>query len=405
MPAVPSATVRTVLLALTIVLSMFPVVLAGIPQQDEYIFAKVVLFVGDLPALALAIAALPLMIRALRARSLIPLLWAALMAVELLAFVVHPSAEGVQTLVRLTTALGIIVTVAALRGSTERSIIVGCLAASAVVQAVFALVQIYHGGPLGLAMLGESPSMMAGGRQGQLVSPEGTMTHPHMLASLAVLTATIVAGHLIGRGPAVPWSIAEAAALAPAGFTYARTALAGVGLAALVLARGALGGPRYRIALLALIIGFGVPALIGLDGWGRKTDDVTFANGRDDLTAQALRLIAADPLIGVGPGREMHALRELQARAPEQVTLLNAVHDVPLTVAIESGVGGCVIVVLLLGVAGYRAVRESLSALAIFVGYLPFVVLDHFPYSYQHGLVLTAVWLGAIELFARPDAG
>ena len=38
-----------------------------------------------------------------------------------------------------------------------------------------------------------------------------------------------------------------------------------------------------------------------------------------------------------------------------------------------------------------------------FVGYLPFVVLDHFPYSYQHGLVLTAVWLGAIDLFAERE--
>ena len=114
-------------------------------------------------------------------------------------------------------------------------------------------------------------------------------------------------------------------------------------------------------------------------------------------------MIAADPLIGVGPGREMQALRALQARSPEKVTLLNAVHDVPLTVAVESGVAGFAVVTLLLAVAGYRAVRGGAPALAIFVGYLPFVVLDHFPYSYQHGLVLTAVWLGAIDLFAERE--
>jgi O-antigen ligase len=400
--------VRTVLLALTIVFSMFPVVVAGIPRDNEYIFAKVVLFVGDVPALLLAIIALPLMLGSLRARPRlrVPVAWAALIAVELIAFIVHASAEGVQTLLRLLTALAIIVTVATLRSPVERATVVGCLAGIAALQGILALAQIAHGGPLGLSWLGESPALMAGGRQGQLISPEGTMTHPHMLASLAVLTGTIVAAQVVRAWPAVPWSVAEAIALAPAGFTYARTALAGVGAAAIIYLRGAIASrPGYRVALLALVIGFGVPALIGLDGWGRKTDDVTFANGRDELTAQALLLIKADPLIGVGPGREMQALRALQARSPEQVTLLNAVHDVPLTVAIEAGIPGLAAVALLLVVAGYRALRGGGQSLAIFVGYMPFVLLDHFPYSYQHGLVLTAVWLGAIELFASRDAG
>jgi O-antigen ligase len=326
--------------------------------------------------------------------------------VELIAFIVHASAEGVQTFLRLLTALAIIVTVATLRSPVERATVVGCLAGIAALQGILALAQIAHGGPLGLSWLGESPALMAGGRQGQLISPEGTMTHPHMLASLAVLTGTIVAAQVVRAWPAVPWSVAEAIALAPAGFTYARTALAGVGAAAIMYLRGAIASrPGYRVALLALVIGFGVPALIGLDGWGRKTDDVTFANGRDELTAQALLLIKADPLIGVGPGREMQALRALQARSPEQVTLLNAVHDVPLTVAIEAGIPGLAAVALLLVVAGYRALRGGGPSLAIFVGYMPFVLLDHFPYSYQHGLVLTAVWLGAIELFASRDAG
>jgi hypothetical protein len=387
---------------------MFPVVLAGIPRENEYIFAKVVLFLGDLPSLALAIVALPLVARSLRARprSRVPLPWAMLIGVELFAFAVHPSAEGVQTALRLVIALAIIVTVASLRTPAERTVLAGTLALVVGVQTVIALLQIVHGGPLGLDALGESPSLMRGGRQGQLTSPEGTLTHPHMLASLAALAGSVIAAHVIRSGPALPWSVAEAIAFAPAGFTYARTALVGIALAGLALLRGAIAGrPRQRLALLALVVGFGVPALIGIDGWGRKTDDVGFANGRDELTAQALILIAADPLTGVGPGREMQALRELQARAPEQLTLLNAVHDVPLTVAIESGVGGLIAIVAVLGVAGYRAYRGGGPALAIFAAYLPFVILDHFPYSYQHGLVLTAVWLGTIELLASDASG
>jgi hypothetical protein len=41
-------------------------------------------------------------------------------------------------------------------------------------------------------------------------------------------------------------------------------------------------------------------------------------------------------------------------------------------------------------------------ALALFLGYLPFVLLDHFPYTHQHGLVLTAVWLGFLALATEP---
>jgi O-antigen ligase len=232
------------------------------------------------------------------------------------------------------------------------------------------------------------------------------MTHPHMLASLAVLAGTVLAAHVIRAARMPPWAIAEAVALAPAGFTYARTTLVGIALAGLALGVAAIrGGLRQRVALVALVIGFGVPALIGLDGWGAKTDDIAFANGRDELTAEGQILILANPLIGVGPGRQMQALRELQAKSPEKVTVFNAVHNVPLTVAIESGLGGLAIVVALLAVAGWRAYRGGAPGLAIFGGYLPFVLLDHFPYSYQHGLVLTAVWLGAVELVAaREDA-
>lgn len=400
------SSLKVVLLALTVLLSMFPVILAGIPHEDEYIFAKVILYLGDLPALALTVLSVPLVLRSIRARPRpgIAALWAALIGIELLAFLVHPSVEGIQTLVRLGMAVAIIVTVASQRSPAERALLAGTLAVIAAVQAGIALAQIYHGGPLGLGMFGESPTFFGAGRHGQFVNPEGTMTHPHMLASLAVLAGTVLAAHLIRAARMPPWAVAEAVALAPAGFTYARTTLVGMALAGLALGVAAIrGGLRPRVALVALVLGFGVPALIGLDGWGAKTDDIAFANGRDELTAEGQILILANPLIGVGPGRQMQALRELQAQSPEKVTVFNAVHNVPLTVAIESGLPGLAIFVGLLGVAGWRAYRGGPPGLAIFGGYLPFVLLDHFPYSYQHGLVLTAVWLGAIELVATGE--
>jgi hypothetical protein len=371
---------RIVLLALTIVLSMFPVILAGIPSDNEYLFAKVILWLGDVPALALAVLAVPLVVRTLRARSVITVLWAALIGVEILAFAVHPSAEGVQTLLRLCTALAIMAAVAALSTDRERRLIVAVVAAVAILQTVIGILQVIHGAPIGLDMLGETKDpLVTAGNVGGVVAPEGTVLHPHILASLALLAATIVTAELIRSGPPLPWSVAAGLALVPAGITYSRAALAGVALAIAALLRGASQrGPRYGIAALTLAIGFGVPALIGIAGWTTRAEVGLDVSRRDELISQTVVLIREHPLTGVGPGRQLIALRELAAREPGAVTYLNAVHDVPLTIAVEAGIPGLIVSVLVAGAVGYRALR-----------------LTH-----QHGLVLTALWLGFITLAA-----
>src|SRR5207253_2454455 len=60
----------------------------------------------------------------------------------------------------------------------------------------------------------------------------------------------------------------------------------------------------------------------------------------------------------------------------------------------------CAAVVLLMA---WRA-RRSWVGLALFGVYLPFILFDHYPYTHAQGIVLSAVWLGAVELCARDVA-
>ena len=73
----------------------------------------------------------------------------------------------------------------------------------------------------------------------------------------------------------------------------------------------------------------------------------------------------------------------------------------PLLVAAEGGIPAGVLTTALLLAAGWRAYVGGRAGLALYGAYLPFVVLDHFPYSVPLGLIVTGIWLGVIELLAR----
>jgi hypothetical protein len=51
--------------------------------------------------------------------------------------------------------------------------------------------------------------------------------------------------------------------------------------------------------------------------------------------------------------------------------------------------------------AAFVAARAGPLTLAVYVSYLPFVLLDRFPYDGAQGLALTGVWFGAMGLLAR----
>ncbi len=107
-------------------------------------------------------------------------------------------------------------------------------------------------------------------------------------------------------------------------------------------------------------------------------------------------------MFGVGPGRYVIALTEKYGQEPNpRVGFFKPVHNLPLLAAAEGGVPAGLLMTALLLAAAWRAFAGGRAGLAIYAAYLPFVVLDHFPYSFPMGMILTGVWLGAIELLAR----
>jgi hypothetical protein len=208
---------------------------------------------------------------------------------------------------------------------------------------------------------------------------------------------------LVARRP-LAWAGVVAALVVPVGLTYSRGALAGVIVAIGALAPRARRDVARRIAIASLAVGIGVPGLLTWSGWvarGEQFGEERADSGRGILLLQGLAVFAMEPLVGVGPGRYMAAVRTL-TDDPAIKTRLLPTHDVPLLAAAESGVLAGAIVVVLLGALLVRAIRDrDDAALALYVVLLPFWLLDPLPYSLPQGIVLTGLWLGALDVAHR----
>src|SRR5438445_326043 len=260
------------------------------------------------------------------------------------------------------------------------------------------------------------------------VLARGPLFYYHVLlllsdVPLAILGVAVLADALIGRerpDRAVLTALGFVAALvvalafhpSPQGIQLVVRLLAAIALAvAIVRVRGLgawpLGGrarPRaHAAAIAALLLGAGIPALLTFDAWATQSAKSLDPNSRDILLREGLELYGTSPLVGIGPGRMVVALAEKEAAQPGSVELLQPTHGVPILALVEGGIQAgvlCAAVVLLMA---WRA-RRSWVGLALFGVYLPFILFDHYPYTHAQGIVLSAVWLGAVELRAREAA-
>jgi hypothetical protein len=333
----------------------------------------------------------------------------ALTAWMVVAFAFHPSARGVADLVRLAGIVAIIVAVLELRTRSERALVLGTLAIVAVFETVVATVQLVTHAPAGLNALGELKNPFW--KFGSEVASQGTMVHPYVLAALALVAGLVLAIASVQRRS---WRLAVVAAVAvgPVGFTFSRAGLLGLAAALVCLATGILTADRSRYipAIAGLCVGAAVTAGIWNAGWITRTQQSVSATGGAQLTTdrgwlmhEAKLLIGGHPIVGVGPGRYVIALRDKYGheRNP-QVAVFKPVHNLPMLLAAEGGLpAGLLVSALLLG-AGWQAFRTGRLALALWVVYMPFTLLDHLPYSFPQGLIITGVWLAALDLLGRP---
>jgi O-Antigen ligase len=395
-----------VLVALAIVLMPFPLLLAGALSPDG--LERVLLLVNDVPLLALAGVAFPSVVRAIRRRNAGPglVLAVALLAAFALSFALQPSLHGVQVLGRAVGLLGLVAGIAALPPRFTRPIVV-IVCAVAIGQTLLALAQIGTGGPLGLTLLGETQDPLYA--RGDALAPRGTMTREYSLLLLGLVAGALACGQAVTARRSWLWSIVAAICAIPLGVTYSRDAVAGVALGA----AGWLIHPAGRLrpaafALAAFVAAAALAGSIEWQGWADRVDQVLVdrpidvAADRQTLARQALALIVARPLTGVGTGRyEIAVLHDAAAGAavgPEWTP-----HDIPLWVAAETGVPAAALITILLVLVGVRAWRAGPAATLLFFAVIPFWVFDDLVLTHDQGIVLSGIWLGMIDRYAsRP---
>jgi hypothetical protein len=382
--------VRTLVLVLTIIL--LPSSARWILIPDPEIYYAVGIGLADIAMAALIVLTAPLAISRFRRARPQPVLWIALaLAVVIVAaFALHPSAQGVQTLFHLVGAFAILCALTEVRDERGTRLLLFGLIVMTIAQTALSTAQLVRGD---LLLPFEHPPIR---RYGPFIRVNGTFPDSFMLAGYGLVVATLLAREAMRRAHAFPLAALIPLAIAPVGYTFSRAALVAVGLVAVTLVPGALRGlPARRVVLAALLLGFGVPALVTSAGWLAREDDSDLSNSAGQrvlLIRESLPIVLANFVTGVGPGNTMAALREREAREPGSVPLMQPPHDVPYLIALEAGVPAGALATVLLGGLGLLALLGRDRSLVVYVALGPYLVLDNFPFTAAAGLPLVALW-------------
>jgi hypothetical protein len=397
--------VIVVALALTVLLMPFPLVVASFREPADP-GGVVGMFVSDVPAAVLVVWLLARTPALLRRPSMLTWGAVALLALMLLALVLHPSVAGVQFVLRCLAILAIAAALAAIDPRSER-VVLALLIGSTLAQAAIAGAQLVASGPVGLSVLGEW-QVPLDLREHEL-APRGTMVHEYSLTVLALVTGAFALRVALRSVRPALWILPAAAGLLIDAFTYSRSALFAVLVAIGALVPGARRRrPAHIVGIVALtaVVALGA-ALAGSEWLARlvpepKDDPEHVACGRLALLTHGVTMASLSPFVGVGPSRYGVVLRKVAAPGSIEQCLMTP-HNVPLLFAAEDGLLAGTLLVVLLAALGLRALRSGPTATAVFVTLAPFLVFDDFPF-HVHGVVLAGMWLGLLERAARdPD--
>jgi O-antigen ligase len=399
-----SSRVRPVLVvasALTLFVFAFPVLLADLGPAP-FFYLRLLLFPADVTLAVTLAAAIALAVTERRRPPLGTALLAALTVSLAVAWVFHPSPQGVLTVARFAGASALAYALGVARPH-ERVLAVGVLAAVALAQTGLAAAQLAAGGPLGLPSFGEVADPLID-YNGDL-APRGTMHTQYVIAGLALLASVLLVREGLERARPLPWLALVVLTVAPVGTTFSRAIAVAVGLVCGALAFGVRRRPRATMAAIAaLALGAGLTAFAFRAGWELKGEATAAIplNGRDILFEQSVGLIADSPIVGIGPGRSVEAKR-IKYPSPPPVVGYQPAHELPLLAAVEGGLPAGALALALLVVLGWRARRDP-RALALYLAFLPVVLTEHYPYTYLQGLVLLGTWVGMLDGLSAPAA-
>jgi len=407
---VPRSTVGALLVAVTVILGAFPIAIAQPGRGPGGYDFQTIVFPSDIPLVLLIVLMVPVVVGRIRERRFPAVAWAllALLAWMVVAFAVHPSQRGVADLVRLAGLLAMVVAIVDLKQTSEWALVLISVGAVAVFETGVGVAELVHGGYIGLGAFGEfgQPLWRFGGG----LAPQATMVHPYVFAGFGLVAGFLFAAAYTRR-PVRALLAGAAIAIVPLGYTYSRAGLLGF-VGALAVLASAVFVPalrsRFIPVVLALAVGAAVPALIWRDGWVSRANQsvkarnaASLSTDRGWLIHEATGLIVDHPVFGVGPGLYVTALKEKYGTERNRsVGIFKPVHNLPLLLTAEGGIPAGLAMTALLILAGLRSLRGGRPALALFIAYLAFTQLDHFAYDFPQGLIITALWLGGIEVLA-----
>jgi len=303
---------------------------------------------------------------------------------------INPSWRAVDLAFRVAGAWAVVRTA---RRATrlEQDLMLGAVVAVGVSQALLGIAQSRTGDVLGLGLLEFDGPLYT---FGEASAGRASLTHPYHLTALLVVDAA-AAAVLAQRRAGAARRIALAA-LAVIGvaipLTFSRAAVLAV--VPMLLLWGRRRGSRPVAVVFAA--GLALGALAGLDGIAAKSGQTveveTADSGRRDRLAEAWRLVEDAPLAGVGPGRYVIALREV-----EHIELLPP-HNVVAQVAAEAGVPGGALTLATLTAFAWWLVRRRATVVAAGVSLLPFHLLDSYPHVFPLGILITGMWLAVLAI-------
>jgi O-antigen ligase len=229
---------------------------------------------------------------------------------------------------------------------------------------------------------------------------QGSFSHPyHLVCALGVALGAGWLGLRAARERTRWLWIAGFPVIGAAlGTSYSRSIALALPVAIVIglVARRGTDGRALRITGALLAVAFVAGVYVGLDGWQFKADvtahPTSFDSGRSQLAEAALDVIEAHPLLGVGPGSYVDD--SVARGTPEPLPP----HNWLLQVGAEEGVVAAAVVLALSLVMCARAVRAGPEATMALILLVPFWIGDAFPYTYPHGLALSALWLGMLHL-------
>jgi O-antigen ligase len=351
----------------------------------------------DVLLLLLALLQLPGLRRSRSVAGPIPVLLLVLLVLTVISALLHPSGQGLLACLRLVEIAALVhaLTRAAVHGQPRIPLV--AFVGTALIQALLGFTEAVTRTQLTPFRLDDRTNLLPFGDQ---VGVDGTFLHPYLLAGMIAVCVALLAGHRCS------WrvDVLAAAVAVPLGLTYSRMSVLALVLIGAVAVAWLRAQPTLRVrTLTAIALGAGIPAVVTVSGWvlrahesgigqgaGPSLDEAS--SGRITFIREAWGLIRSHPWSGVGPGRYLDALR---AQHPLE-TFAFPVHNVPLLVTAEIGVLGGVAMLALLVAAGWTALRSGPRTTAIFVAYLPFVLLD-WPYGQPQAVMVMGLWLALVN--------